>query len=185
MPGCKLNQKQGQDLASLVQGCRDVLTELNTILKKHGILATSSRSFRIKSQRAWNKLRWDQDEVRELRRRITLNTSLLNTFNISHLTQVSSALKDDIAEVDKRLEVMQLYQNNCQLQEIADWLSPLNFFATQNDVYARQQEGTCQWLLQSPIFKDWSLKGKKTLWCPGIRESQNTFAFKLPLIAPV
>lgn len=154
MPGRKLSQKQAQDLASLVQRCRDVLTELDTILKKHGIIASKPQCFRAKSQRAWNKIRWDQDEIRELRRRITSNTSLLNTFTISHLTQVSSALSDDIAGVDKRLEVMQLHQNNHELQEIADWLSPLNFFATQNDVYARRQEGTGQWLLESPLFTD-------------------------------
>lgn len=52
---------------------------------------------------------------------------------------------------------------------IINWLSPLNFFTKQNDVFSSRQEGTGQWLLESKDFKDWIWGTEKTLWCPGMR----------------
>ena len=56
---------------------------------------------------------------------------------------------------------------------VTDWLSPLNFMATQNEVLGRRQEGTGQWLLDSEKFKNWVNGTEKVLWCPGIREYQD------------
>jgi serine/threonine protein kinase len=50
------------------------------------------------------------------------------------------------------------------------WLSPLDFRTAHNDHIARYQEGTGQWLLQDPVFKDWLQGNTKTLWCHGIRK---------------
>jgi hypothetical protein len=52
---------------------------------------------------------------------------------------------------------------------IVNWLSPLNFFKKQKDVFSSRQEGTGEWLLESKDFKDWVSDTGKTLWCPGIR----------------
>jgi hypothetical protein len=54
-------------------------------------------------------------------------------------------------------------------REITAWLSPLNFFKTQDDVLKRRQEGTGQWLLETRQFADWVSGKEKSLWCPGIR----------------
>jgi chromosome segregation ATPase len=83
MPQRRLSEKQTQDLSSLAQGCRNVLIELDTKLKKHENLGTNPQSLIARSQKAWHKIKWDQDEIRELRDRITSNTGLLNAFNAS------------------------------------------------------------------------------------------------------
>ncbi|EGN97633.1 hypothetical protein SERLA73DRAFT_30563, partial [Serpula lacrymans var. lacrymans S7.3] len=48
------------------------------------------------------------------------------------------------------------------------WLSPLNFRQTQSDIYGLRREGTSEWALNDPKFKDWQCGEVKTLWCPGI-----------------
>lgn len=52
---------------------------------------------------------------------------------------------------------------------IAEWLSPLNFFVRQVDIFSLRVEGTGQWLLESQQFKKWLFdEQRSTLWCSGI-----------------
>ena len=95
--------------------------------------------------------------------------SISNGSFCQHVFNQSSAARDKIAKLDKRLEGN---QNNQEFEKIADWLSPLNFLTTQVDVHSKRQEGTGQWLLESQVFKDWLCGTQETLWCPGIREFQ-------------
>ncbi|KAJ7706664.1 hypothetical protein B0H17DRAFT_874667, partial [Mycena rosella] len=52
--------------------------------------------------------------------------------------------------------------------EIIDWLSPINFFTRQADIFTVQLPGSGEWLLESDQFKAWSAGVGKILWCPGI-----------------
>jgi peptidoglycan hydrolase CwlO-like protein len=85
----ELNKKQESDLTAVTQGCHDVLTELDTMLDKYQSLGASPQSIRARSQKAWNKIRWDQGEITELRSRIILNTTILEALNAS-LTRSTS-----------------------------------------------------------------------------------------------
>ncbi|KAJ7210937.1 ankyrin repeat domain-containing protein [Mycena rebaudengoi] len=51
---------------------------------------------------------------------------------------------------------------------IIEWLSPLNFFSRNADIYRAHQEGTGTWLLDDVRFKDWVLSPGGTLWCYGM-----------------
>lgn len=55
--------------------------------------------------------------------------------------------------------------------EILHWFSPLNFFKTQQDIFARREGDTGQWITQSRDFLDWFAGPKHTLCCAGIRKS--------------
>jgi peptidoglycan hydrolase CwlO-like protein len=79
----ELSEKQRSDLYSLMQGCRNVLKDLDTILDKYKDLGASSQNLKARSQRAWNKVRWDQDQITELRHRIVSNMAILDAFNTS------------------------------------------------------------------------------------------------------
>ena len=59
-------------------------------------------------------------------------------------------------------------QLNEKHQQILDWLSPTDYSTQQNDSFARRQDGTGTWLLESPKFKTWIDGTKQTLFCPGI-----------------
>ncbi|EGN91697.1 hypothetical protein SERLA73DRAFT_66977, partial [Serpula lacrymans var. lacrymans S7.3] len=52
--------------------------------------------------------------------------------------------------------------------EFADWLSPLNFRQTQNEVRGTWREGTGGWVLEDEKFKQWLRGDVQKLWCPGI-----------------
>ena len=54
-------------------------------------------------------------------------------------------------------------------REIVEWLSPLNFWAKQNDTIERRQEGTGEWLLKHPDFQKWVNGEISIVWCPGDR----------------
>ncbi|KAF8198806.1 hypothetical protein K438DRAFT_1823723 [Mycena galopus ATCC 62051] len=53
-------------------------------------------------------------------------------------------------------------------EKIIDWLSPLNFFVRQDDIFITQQEGTGEWLLHEEQFKQWESSIGGVLWCHGI-----------------
>ena len=48
------------------------------------------------------------------------------------------------------------------------WLSPTDFPAQQHDIISRRQEGTGQWFLDCPQFKEWLQGFNRILFCPGI-----------------
>jgi hypothetical protein len=67
-------------------GCYNVLNTLNKTLEKYQELspdpkAGDAKSFRFKIRKGWKRLRWEPEDVKELRSRLTSNVSLLNTFN--------------------------------------------------------------------------------------------------------
>jgi hypothetical protein len=57
-------------------------------------------------------------------------------------------------------------------RKILNWISKRNYWTNQSDYFALAEEGTGQWLLDSPEFKDWIEGGKRFLWCQGGRKSQ-------------
>ena len=76
-----LTNKQKHDLQTLISGCRDVLTTLDAILQKYGVLDCKANGLRAKTKKAWERLKWDQSEIIELRARLTSHTALLDAFN--------------------------------------------------------------------------------------------------------
>ncbi|KAJ6469693.1 hypothetical protein DFH09DRAFT_1380902 [Mycena vulgaris] len=52
--------------------------------------------------------------------------------------------------------------------EINGWITPLNFFQRQNDIFASWQPGTGEWLLVDTQFQEWNSGSGKILWCRGM-----------------
>jgi hypothetical protein len=76
----ELDAYQRSDLQHLVSSCRDVLETLEDTLDKYRDLHPGSGRLGSRVKRAWKRINWEPDDIRELRERITLNTTLLNTF---------------------------------------------------------------------------------------------------------
>ncbi|KAJ6449279.1 hypothetical protein C8R45DRAFT_849855, partial [Mycena sanguinolenta] len=53
-------------------------------------------------------------------------------------------------------------------KRIIDWLSPLNFFVHQDDIFSTRQDGTGEWLLKEKPFKRWESSVGGVLWGHGI-----------------
>ncbi|KAJ6495144.1 hypothetical protein C8R45DRAFT_986215 [Mycena sanguinolenta] len=66
-----------------------------------------------------------------------------------------------------------LNMNNQDMEQserktIIEWLSPLNFFQRQDDIFSTRQEGTGEWLLKKKEFNRWESSVGGVLWCRGI-----------------
>lgn len=68
-----LSKAKHDELLQHGQNCKDVLLDLNQLMTKYHKLDSKSR-------RTWDRLRWDQQDGRDLRSRITSNITALNTF---------------------------------------------------------------------------------------------------------
>lgn len=97
-----------------------------------------------------------------------------DTFKLAQAIKADTAgidiIKKGVAALADDIEAIHLSGDQEKRQEILDWFSPLNFFKTQQDVFARRQEGTGQWLIDLPAFQDWLSGSERILCCPGIRK---------------
>lgn len=70
----KLSTKQKEELGRILQGCKNVLKDLDELMTKYQSLGAPQ------SSRAIDRLKWDPEDVVKLRGRLTSNITLLNTF---------------------------------------------------------------------------------------------------------
>ena len=95
LPQRDLTSKQRKELVDNFVGCYDVLNTLKETLDKYEELDSDSqgydpKSFSFKVRRGWKRLRWNPNNVKELRSRIASSISLLDAFN-GRLTKYSSS----------------------------------------------------------------------------------------------
>ncbi|KAH8692876.1 ankyrin repeat-containing domain protein [Talaromyces proteolyticus] len=105
-------------------------------------------------KRGWKRLRWEPDDINDLRNRLNRNISLLNAFN-------GRITRNNITKL------MQSH-NDHENRMILDWLSPMNYATQQSNFASRCQAETGKWFLKSSEFQTWIEKPKQTLFCPGI-----------------
>jgi hypothetical protein len=78
---------------------------------------------------------------------------------------------EDVQNIKGGVEKLVTYQDDEERRKIESWLSPLNPVAQQNDFFARHQDGTGLWILESPQYNAWingQTRENRTLFCPGI-----------------
>jgi len=68
-----------------------------------------------------------------------------------------------------------------KLQEIGDWLSPLDFNEKQNTTLSRCTPGTGMWFLKEPRFQAWLRDEYRVLWCPGNSGVGKTFIVSITI----
>ncbi|KAL8670031.1 MAG: hypothetical protein Q9168_005406 [Polycauliona sp. 1 TL-2023] len=73
-----------------------------------------------------------------------------------------------VTAVSQSLELLHVKEDASKRQQILAWLSPLNFFKAQQDMFARREDGTGDWLIESSTFKDWLSGLNRKLCCTGI-----------------
>jgi hypothetical protein len=57
---------------------------------------------------------------------------------------------------------------DAELASFLAWLTPVDYASQQSDFSRLRQEGTGQWLLESPEFNTWVENERQTIFCPGI-----------------
>lgn len=76
----KLSSQQTKELEEIADACRNVLEKLEQTLDKYGELQPGCEGVGRRIKRAWKRLKWEPDDIRDLRSRIVANVTLLNAF---------------------------------------------------------------------------------------------------------
>ncbi|KAL8841013.1 MAG: hypothetical protein Q9176_003585 [Flavoplaca citrina] len=77
-------------------------------------------------------------------------------------------INKEVITVSESLERLHTQEDSKHRQKILEWFSPLNFSMTQQDLFKSREDGTGQWLIDSPTFQDWFSGEHHTLCCTGI-----------------
>ena len=149
-----LSPKDETNLQFIIDGCQQLLFELQRTLEKYAELESPQSGMRGKMKRIWKRLTVEPEDIRNLRSRVNDNIVLLNAFTLQQM-------KDDTTKlvVDQKLR---------DKQAILDWLTPIDYHPQQDECVRQRQPGTGQWLLDSAEFRAWVEAENKTLFCPGI-----------------
>ncbi|KAI4120703.1 MAG: hypothetical protein LQ338_006827 [Usnochroma carphineum] len=99
-------------------------------------------------------------------------SDLISSSTLTRIIQTDTAqiaiVDEHVLTIARDIDGLKNDEDLKRRQQILEWLSPLNFFKTQQDTFARREEGTGQWLLDSPFFQNWLSGIDRTLCCPGI-----------------
>ena len=95
---------------------------------------------------------------------------------LDHLSKLEIGQKCIPSQVSELREDQVDRLKDQETRDIVDWLSPLNFWSKQNDMFERRCEGTGQWLIDHPEFQEWIEGEIHVLWCPGDRTTIAAFA---------
>ncbi len=77
---CELSQQQEAQLRDISAGCSKVLNKLEQTLTKYVELDLVDGNLKKRAKRAWKRLQWEPDDIRDLRGRVTEHLALLNAF---------------------------------------------------------------------------------------------------------
>ncbi|KAH8901517.1 ankyrin [Thozetella sp. PMI_491] len=157
----RLSEKESKALSDVVLGCKSLLQELEKTLQKYcDISNTSSKTKIWKGLR--QRLRWEPDDIRALRGRITAQISILNGFK-------DTVTGNNVVKLVRDLE-------NKQREELLQWISPVNYVTKQLDLVSHRQPKSRRWLFKSPQYSQWLAENGRLLFCPGIPGAGKTFA---------
>ncbi|KAF1954501.1 ankyrin [Byssothecium circinans] len=166
LPYRDLTPQQKLHLAETQKDCEAILTSLKEKLDKNTLLSGSTtnkktRGFRV----AWQRLRWDQKDVQELRDRLHLSIDGLSLL-LQNLTS------DKVFEIGKQVDDIHLLEETREKhrkrEAIVNFFSTLDYASSQQDALQRQIENTGMWFLQSSEFVEFRDNATETLLCHGI-----------------
>ncbi|RYP22843.1 hypothetical protein DL765_001439 [Monosporascus sp. GIB2] len=150
LSACEPNHQQKADLRQIASSCHNILVDLEKTLDKYGEMEHNRGNLGERVTRVWKKLKWEPEDIRDLRNRITSNSS-----------QTAFATRKGINRLNKRLD-------DQERLTVLDWLTPIDYAPEQSGFIKLRQAGTGQWLLDSPEFQTWLQGDKQALFCPGI-----------------
>ena len=76
-----LDTQQKSDLGEIVDGCLNVLKKLEQTLDKYGELKPEpAGSVGSRVKRIWKRLKWEPEDIKEIRSHIIAHVTFLNTF---------------------------------------------------------------------------------------------------------
>ncbi|KAJ7431865.1 hypothetical protein FB451DRAFT_409316 [Mycena latifolia] len=109
---------------------------------------------------------WDAGEKHDQEHKKDHNAILATVIEQGRTQQEhDKAILDTVTEQGR---TQQEHDKAAEEKEILNWITSLNFFQRQADVFRAWQPGTGEWLLSDATFKNWTLGTRGVLWCRGI-----------------
>lgn len=109
----------------------------------------------------------NKDEMLGLLAKIERQKSLLNIALTNNHTRLSVAIKQEVLEIGKNVQVIRLHQDDEKKVLLLSKLSTIDFETTHADVSSRRVDGTGNWFLETAEFQTW-LTSSSTLHCEGM-----------------
>ncbi|ETS78724.1 hypothetical protein PFICI_08577 [Pestalotiopsis fici W106-1] len=153
-----LSEKQTISLREIKDSCQHVLDDIKRVAEKYSTLVPQDTTVKRRAKRVWKRFKWDPNEARDLRSRITSNITVLQSFTAARTDNTILRLEQRQGRQEYRQEV----------QDILDWLTPIDAAPQQADFIRRRQPGTGQWLLESLEYNKWKASKGEILFCRGI-----------------
>ncbi|KAJ7108251.1 ankyrin repeat-containing domain protein [Mycena epipterygia] len=124
---------------------------------------SDGRWSKLSKQLTWTL--WNKKEAKEYLNEFESIKSLLDIWLSVHISDQQQHYQNILAMVADNAH----RQNDAvEHKKILDWITPLNFFQRQADIFSVWQVGTGEWLLSDPQFKSWESGTEQVLWCRGI-----------------
>ncbi|CAH0038071.1 unnamed protein product [Clonostachys solani] len=90
------------------------------------------------------------------------------------LMELLDQINDDLCITQKDVAYVKSELNRGADLDVLNWLTTVNYGATQSDYFKLWQPGTGEWFLESEEFQSWLAGTNQTLFCPGIPGSGKT-----------
>ncbi|KAJ6135142.1 hypothetical protein N7512_000302 [Penicillium capsulatum] len=161
LSGHRLDANQQASLAEHSANCQKVLQDLQKKVQKCHSLEYSGHEFGKQAKKVWQRFKWDPEDAKELRQRITSNITMLNAFQSQLSSQTTFETRQGVDQLNRR-------QNDKERVRVLDWLSKVDYALQQSDFMGRRQPGTGEWLLNSDEYAQWHQSPGQALFCPGM-----------------
>lgn len=161
-----LSPTQIQDYHDTFATCRELLQELDTVLGQYLTLAEVGKTgTRQAIKRTWKRLKWEPEDIRDIRSRIAVKIEILRHLN------------DQV--VTTHLVTLVRHHEDAELEATLEWISSTNLVLQQNDLALHCQPGSRKWLFESPIYLDWLKQNDGLLFCPGNAGTGKTYTMAM------
>ncbi|KAK6216001.1 hypothetical protein LQW54_003976 [Pestalotiopsis sp. IQ-011] len=160
-----LSSTQIQNYHDTFATCRE-LQELDTVLGQYLTLAEVGKTgTRRAIERTWKRLRWEPEDIRDIRSRIAVRIEILRHLN------------DQV--VTTHLVTLVRHHEDAELTATLEWTSRTNLVLQQNDLALHCQAGSRKWLFESPIYLNLLKQNDGVLFCPGNAGTGKTYTMAM------
>ncbi|KAG5809640.1 hypothetical protein H9Q74_005480 [Fusarium xylarioides] len=157
IPERALPEALSESLRDHVDVCTRLLEEIQAVLLKYHALDGKNG----KARKIWKRIRWEPDDLKDMRQRLTSNIVLLSTIN-------DTLNGHSLSKVQEGIDRLHDFNEDQEFTTITAWLSSLQNAAQHNDVLTRRHSGTGKWFLTSQQYVHWRESTRGTLFCPGL-----------------
>ncbi|KAK4449143.1 hypothetical protein QBC34DRAFT_285569, partial [Podospora aff. communis PSN243] len=153
-----------------VTGCHIAVQELESLLPWHILTDTqNAKTKRQKAEIVLKMLAWPlkQTRARELLARISQHRNTINTTFSTEIWQDVQTIKQDVTQVQEVL-------TDSQRHTMLEWLEVDDPSPIHNISSGLVEDGTCDWLIETPEWSQWVNLDSRCLWIHGIPGSGKT-----------